>query len=72
MIQGIEFRNREVASAVSKEAFQKGLLIETAGPRDEVLKTLPPLTIGEDQLTHGLSIVRESVAAVMASELVSV
>ena len=72
MIQGIEFHNPDVASAVSKEAFESGLLIETAGPKDEVLKTLPPLTIAGDQLAKGLEIVRESVSTVMASELASV
>src|SRR5690606_20177211 len=45
LIYGIEFNRREIASLVSRAAFERGLLIETAGPHDEVLKLLPPLTI---------------------------
>jgi diaminobutyrate-2-oxoglutarate transaminase len=72
MIQGIEFKNPNVAQAVSHHAFESGLLIETAGPSDEVLKTLPPLTIAPDQLAKGLEIVRESVSAVLSNEPASV
>lgn len=68
MIQGIEFKNPAVASAISREAFDNGLLIETSGPKDEVLKLLPPLTIREDQLSRGLDIVRRSVNIVLGSE----
>lgn len=59
LIQGIEFADKELAGKISGEAFQKGLIIETAGPEDEVLKFLPPLTISEEGLTQGLEIVRE-------------
>ena len=72
MIQGIEFKNSNVARAVSHHAFESGLLIETAGPSDEVLKTVPPLTIAPDQLAKGLEIVRESVNAVLSNEPASV
>jgi diaminobutyrate-2-oxoglutarate transaminase len=37
-----------------------GLLIETCGPRDDVVKVLPPLTTPEDQLREGLGIVAEA------------
>lgn len=64
MIQGIEFADHSIASAISAEAFSRGLIIETAGPDDEVIKTLPPLTISDDLLTRGLTILAESAAAV--------
>ena len=67
MIQGICFENPKLATAISQEAFRRGLVIETAGPQDEVLKTLPPLTISENQLERGLEILRDSAAAVLAS-----
>ena len=72
MIQGIHFADPEVASAISRQAFQRGLIIETAGPRDEVIKTLPSLTMSDEQLNRGLEILAESTAAVMAGELQSV
>ncbi|WP_146522491.1 diaminobutyrate--2-oxoglutarate transaminase [Stieleria varia] len=64
MIQGIEFADHSIASAISKEAFKRGLIIETAGPNDEVIKTLPPLTIADELLNRGLKILGESTAAV--------
>jgi diaminobutyrate-2-oxoglutarate transaminase len=63
LIQGIEFTHGEFASGVSKRAFERGLIVETAGPRDEVLKLLPPLNIPPEELDRGLSILRESVEA---------
>ncbi|MCA9033855.1 MAG: diaminobutyrate--2-oxoglutarate transaminase [Planctomycetaceae bacterium] len=59
MIQGIEFECADTATEISRAAFQAGLIIETAGPRDEVLKVLPPLTIPDQQLLEGLQIVTE-------------
>ncbi|GGI44136.1 diaminobutyrate-2-oxoglutarate transaminase [Agromyces flavus] len=54
-----------LAGRVSKAAFERGLVIETSGAFDEVLKFLPALTISEDELRRGLAIVRESLAAVL-------
>ncbi|MRX44712.1 diaminobutyrate--2-oxoglutarate transaminase [Agromyces kandeliae] len=58
--------DRTLAGRVSKAAFERGLVIETSGAHDEVLKFLPALTITEEELRRGLAIVRESLAAVLA------
>ena len=58
--------DRTLAGRISKEAFTRGLVIETSGAFDEVLKFLPALTIDEDELRRGLAIVRESLDAVLA------
>ena len=70
MVVGMQFPNPEVASLISREAFKRGLIIETAGPSDEVLKALPPLTISDDELTRGLDIMASSVKEAMSQELV--
>lgn len=59
--------DRTLAGRISKEAFRRGLVIETSGAFDEVLKFLPALTITEDELGRGLAIVRESLDAVLAA-----
>lgn len=56
-----------LAGRVSKAAFERGLVIETAGAFDEVIKFLPALTISDDELRRGLAIVRESIAAARES-----
>lgn len=42
LIQGIAFRPEGLANEVAVKAFGRGMVIETAGPRDNVLKLLPP------------------------------
>ncbi|MEX0791946.1 MAG: diaminobutyrate--2-oxoglutarate transaminase [Pirellulaceae bacterium] len=61
LIQGIQFEDPSIAAKVSAAAFKRGLIIETAGPDDEVLKTLPPLTINDQALKEGLNILVDSV-----------
>jgi diaminobutyrate-2-oxoglutarate transaminase len=63
LIQGLECRPPKLAAAVSKAAFERGLMIETAGPSDEVVKLLPPLTITDAELARGLDVLEESVLA---------
>jgi diaminobutyrate-2-oxoglutarate transaminase len=65
LIRGLAFADPAVATAVARAAFVRGLVIETAGPRDEVLKVLPPLVIDGETLEQGLSILKESVAFVL-------
>lgn len=66
MIQGIEFADKALAGEVSQAAFQRGLIIETAGPADEVLKLLPPLTISREALDRGLTIIEQCVREAIA------
>jgi diaminobutyrate-2-oxoglutarate transaminase len=53
----------ELAGALSAEAFERGLIAETSGPRGEVLKLLPPLTIETAALEAGLDILAEALRA---------
>lgn len=54
-----------IAGKISKEAFDHGLIIETAGAESEVLKFLPPLVIEESALQEGLELVETSIAGVL-------
>jgi len=51
------------ARRVCAEAFERGLLMETSGPEDEVAKLLPPLTTSVAEMEEGLDILAESVRA---------
>lgn len=64
LIQGIRFEDPTLATQISREAFERGLVIETSGAEDEVLKLLPPLTITDDELLRGLDVLRQSLLAV--------
>ncbi len=63
LIQGIAFAPPGLARKISQEAFSRGLIVETAGPDDSVVKLMPPLVIDASTLREGLDILKESVAA---------
>jgi len=65
MMQAIEFANKELAGRVSQIAFGHKLIIETAGPDDQVLKMLPPLTTSDADLKIGFDIVETSLVTAM-------
>lgn len=65
MMWGLELPQPGVARDASQEAFGRGLVIETAGADDQVLKFLPSLLIEEDLLTEGLEIVDQALAALL-------
>jgi len=68
MIWGLEFSNDSTASQVCRNAFERGLMVETSGARDHVVKLLPPLTISTDDLRLGLEILSDSVDAIRSMQ----
>jgi diaminobutyrate-2-oxoglutarate transaminase len=61
MMQGIEFASAGDAKAVADRARKKGVLLETCGPSDEVLKILAPLTIERDLFEEGLRRIKTAI-----------
>ncbi len=66
MAQGLKFADTERAGEVCKAAFDRGALMETSGPSDEVVKLLPPLTTSREDLEAGLDILAESIAVTLS------
>jgi len=66
MFQGINCVSGELAGEMSRKAFQKGLIIETSGADDQVVKFLCPLTISDENLKQGIDIVEEAISEVCA------
>jgi diaminobutyrate-2-oxoglutarate transaminase len=64
MVYGLAFGRAALAREVAAAAFERGLLIETAGPQDEVVKLLPPLTVSDAELDRGLELLADAVAEV--------
>lgn len=60
MMWGIEFKVPSQAKKVSKFAFEQGLIIETSGNKNQVLKLLPPLTIKNEVLQEGFKKIETS------------
>lgn len=69
MMRGLVCRDGKLAGKIVTEAFEQKLVIETSGADDQVVKTLCPLTISEDDLRKGLDIVAAAAdKAVAASQ----
>lgn len=62
MIQGLATADAGLAGKITSRAFHEGLVIETSGSEDQVIKLLPALTIEEQTLRKGLDILERSVA----------
>lgn len=66
MMLGIDTGSGKTAAAITRAAFQNGLIIETSGADDEVVKVLAPLTIEDDVFAAGLGILREAFQTVLS------
>jgi diaminobutyrate-2-oxoglutarate transaminase len=61
MMRGLKLSSGDLAARVVKAAFKRGLIIETSGPSDEVIKCLAPLTISEEEFDRGLAVLESAV-----------
>jgi diaminobutyrate-2-oxoglutarate transaminase len=68
LIQGLVSGVPGLANKIAAQAFKGGVVIETSGANDEVLKLLPALTIEEGQLRQALEVLDRAVAEVVAAE----
>jgi diaminobutyrate-2-oxoglutarate transaminase len=67
LMQGLAVEGEGVAEAICMAAFQRGLLVETSGPKSEVIKLLPPVVIDEPTLKRGLAVLADAVEAVLVA-----
>ncbi len=65
LIWGLEIPNPELSGAISREAFDRGVILERCGAQENVLKFLPPLIISDELLEDGLERVEQSIQAVV-------
>ena len=65
---GLETRDSSLTAKIQRGCFERGLIIETCGPYDSILKFLPPLTVTVSELEAGFEIVDQSIRAARAYE----
>ena len=69
LIAGLEVMNETLAGDISQLAFEYGLIIESCGSENNVIKFLPPLNIELNNFKHGLELFKvafEEVAEAIA------
>jgi diaminobutyrate-2-oxoglutarate transaminase len=65
LIQGLHSVVPEVASEVSAAAFERGMIIETAGADDDVVKLAPPLIVDRQAVDDALAVLSDAIDAVV-------
>lgn len=60
MMQGVDVGSGELAGAICARAFERGLIVETSGAHDEVVKILAPLTTPETIFDEGFAMLADA------------
>ena len=68
LIQGIDFPQPGMAEAVSRAAFDRGLIAETSGAESQVVKIMPALIIESGELDRGLGILEAAIAETLGKQ----
>ncbi|WP_327099223.1 diaminobutyrate--2-oxoglutarate transaminase [Nocardia vinacea] len=68
LVHGVVFDDPSQAGKVCQVAFERGLLVETSGSLDEVVKLLPPLTATDEEVEHGLRVLTGAIGTVCGQE----
>jgi len=71
MMMGIDVGSGDLAGAICAECFANGLIIETSGAHDEVVKVLCPLTIPDAQFAEGLDILEAATRRVAGARKIA-
>jgi diaminobutyrate-2-oxoglutarate transaminase len=69
MMQGVDVGSGELAGEICARCFEQGLIIETSGAHDEVIKVLAALTTPKETLKRGLEILREATASMTETKI---
>ena len=68
MMQGVDLGAGDLAAQICATCFEHGLIIETSGAHDEVVKVLAPLTIPQAQFAAGLDILEAAVKSALDTQ----
>ncbi|MFP7571792.1 diaminobutyrate--2-oxoglutarate transaminase [Marivita sp. S2033] len=60
LMQGVDVGSGELAGAICARAYELGLVIETSGAHDEVVKYLAPLTTSQEVMREGFDILMQA------------
>jgi diaminobutyrate-2-oxoglutarate transaminase len=66
MMVGMLCADPKAAARITAAAYERGLIIERAGPEDEVVKCMMPLTTSFEVLEEGLDILAAAIAEIFA------
>src|SRR5207245_2385811 len=56
LMVGVELASARVVEEVQRRCLERGVVLISCGPNQEVVRLAPPLTISDDELEHGLEV----------------
>ena len=59
---GVELTDKATAGWVQQQCLDGGVLVLTCGPDGNVLRLIPPLTMTDEELDHGLAVLGRALA----------
>lgn len=67
LLWGLDFAKfpEDTSKRMVSTCFKNGLIVERVGRNNDVLKLMPPLVIGDEQLLQGLQILKKSVEEIL-------
>ncbi|WP_170343566.1 diaminobutyrate--2-oxoglutarate transaminase [Ruegeria arenilitoris] len=68
MMQGVDVQSGDLAGDICSRAFDRGLIIETSGSEDQVVKVLAPLTTPDETFRRGLTILLDATRDAMETK----
>ncbi|WP_084863337.1 diaminobutyrate--2-oxoglutarate transaminase [Salibaculum halophilum] len=71
LMQGVDVGSGELAEKICARAYEKGLVVETSGSDDEVVKILAPLTTSMETFRKGFDILMQSTREVVADSRIA-
>ena len=57
---GLELVDGQAVDAVLRRCLERGVIVISCGPHQEVVRLAPPLTISDEELDHGLDVLCEA------------
>ena len=57
---GVELSDKATAERVQRRCLDRGVIVLTCGPDGNVLRLIPPLTMTDDELDHGLGVLAKA------------
>ncbi len=60
---GVQLTDQATAEAVQRRCLAGGVIVLTCGPEGNVLRLIPPLTMSNDELDHGLAVLGKALRA---------
>jgi 4-aminobutyrate aminotransferase len=64
LMVGVELADKAVTDAVCAACLAAGVIVLACGPDENVLRLVPPLTVGDDEIDHGLAVLTEAIRGV--------